>query len=172
MTTSVIPADSIDALIASLLPGWLKRAPAEHLALLRAALLRQQKAQDDLNARLDAIIPLDAFAESLLKSALATHSITQADVHLDTVKLVTLRPNPPVSPTLPATSTRIETTQTLLSAALHNFHENETQPGWFVTGSHLRKASGQLLPLSAELFVDLCRGWISGGIISATSNRS
>ncbi|WP_426808898.1 NEL-type E3 ubiquitin ligase domain-containing protein [Pseudomonas sp. WOUb67] len=157
MTPSVIPADSIDALIARQLPGWLKRTSVEHLTLLRAASLRQQRAQDQLDARLQAITPLDAFAEALLKSALSAHSITQTDLRLAQLKLVTLRPNPPISPTLPSPSTRIESTQSLLSAALHNFHEHETRPGWFVTGSQLVSASGKRLPLNAEGFVQLCR---------------
>ncbi|MCE7761714.1 hypothetical protein GQL56_03570 [Pseudomonas putida] len=157
MTTSEIPADSIDALIARQLPDWLKRASTEHLALLRTASLRQQRAQDQLNARLQAINPLDDFAESLLRSVLATHSITQVDLRLAQVSLVTLRPNPSISPTLPSPSTRIESRQSLLSAALHNFHEDETQPGWFVTGSQLVSAGGTRLPLSAEAFVHLCR---------------
>ncbi|WP_043202055.1 NEL-type E3 ubiquitin ligase domain-containing protein [Pseudomonas putida] len=157
MTTSVIPADSIDALIARQLPGWLKGASTEHMTLLRAASLRQQRAQDQLSDRLQAILPLDEFAESLLKSALAAHSITQTDLRLAQVNLVTLRPNPPISPTLPSPSTRVESTQSLLSAALHNFHEIETQPGWFATGSKLVNASGKRLPVSAEVFVHLCR---------------
>lgn len=157
MATSVIPADSIDALIASRLPGWLKGASAEHLALLRVALLRQQKAQDALNARLQAISPLETFAESLLASALAEHSITQLDLRLAQVTLVTRRLNPPIAPSLPLYWSQIVSTQVLLSAALHNFHENETQPGWFATGSQLVDASGQVLPLSVKAFVELCR---------------
>ncbi|MFV3288604.1 NEL-type E3 ubiquitin ligase domain-containing protein [Pseudomonas sp. NY11955] len=157
MTTSVIPADSIDALIARLLPGWLKGASAEHLALLRAALLRQQNAQDDLNSRLQAISPLETFAESLLASALAKHSITQVDLRLAQVTMVTRRLSPPVTPSLPLQWTQRVSSQTLVSAALHNFHENETQPGWFATGSQLTDASGRLLPMSVEVFVDLCR---------------
>lgn len=50
MTPSVIPADSIDALIARQLPGWLKRASAQELTELRAAALRQQRAQDQVDA--------------------------------------------------------------------------------------------------------------------------
>jgi len=157
MTPSVIPADSIDALIASHLPGWIKRARVEHLTLLRAASLRQQRAQEQLHARLQALKPLDEFAEALLKSALAARSITQVDLRLARVRWVTLRANPPISPALPTSSTRIESTQSLLSAALHNFHENETRPGWFATGSQLVNASGKRLPLSVEVFAQLCR---------------
>ncbi|WEK29205.1 MAG: NEL-type E3 ubiquitin ligase domain-containing protein [Candidatus Pseudomonas phytovorans] len=157
MTTSQIPADSIDALIARQLPDWFKHASIEHLTLLRAASLRQQRAQDQLNARLQAIVPLDDFAESLLKSALAAHSNSQIDPRLAKVKLVTLRPNPPISAALSPFSARIESTQSLLSAALHNFHVNETEPGWFAPGSQLLNAGGKRLPLSAEVFVSLCR---------------
>jgi hypothetical protein len=157
MTTSPIPVDSIDALIARQLPNWLKRGSAEHLTLLRAASLRQQQAQDQLDARLKGITPLDDFAESLLKSALEPHSVTQVDLRQAQVRLVTLQPNPSISAALPSTSTRVVSTQALLSAALHNFHIKEMQPGWFVAGSQLVDASGQLLPISAEAFVGLCR---------------
>ncbi|WP_267273821.1 NEL-type E3 ubiquitin ligase domain-containing protein [Pseudomonas putida] len=157
MTRSVIPADSIDALIARQLPGWLKRASAQELTRLRAAALRQQQAQDQVDAWLGAITPLDEFADSLLKRALEAHSIRQVDLHQAQLRLVTLQPKPSISPALPSTSTRIVSTQTLLSAALHNFHEKEMQPGWFAAGSQLVTASGHLLPLSAQAFVRLCR---------------
>ncbi|EKT4529251.1 hypothetical protein QEM33_001817 [Pseudomonas putida] len=157
MTPSVIPADSIDALIARQLPGWLKRASAQELTGLRAAALRQQRAQDQVDAWLGAITPLDEFAESLLKRALEAHSIRQVELRQAQLRLVTLQPKPSISPALPSTSTRIVSTQTLLSAALHNFHEKEMQPGWFAAGSQLVTASGHLLPLSAQAFVRLCR---------------
>lgn len=157
MTPSVIPADSIDALIARQLPGWLKRASAQELTGLRAAALRQQRAQDHVDAWLGAITPLDEFAESLLKRAPEAHSIRQVDLRQAQLRLVTLQPKPSISPALPSTSTRIVSTQTLLSAALHNFHEKEMQPGWFAAGSQLVTASGHLLPLSAQAFVRLCR---------------
>ncbi|MCE5976792.1 NEL domain-containing protein [Pseudomonas sp. JR33AA] len=59
MTPSVIPADSIDALIARQLPGWLKRASAQELTGLGAAALRQQRAQGQVDAWLGAITPLE-----------------------------------------------------------------------------------------------------------------
>jgi len=157
MTDSPIAKDSIDALIARQLPSWLTGAAPELLAQLRICATRQQQAQAQLKTLLDAVTPLDSFAEPLLRQALANTGLAEVNPRSAQLKIKYLRLKPPISPSLPLHYESTEQRRTLLAAALHNFHQRETTSAGFAPGSGLLDANGQPLAMAPERLAELCR---------------
>lgn len=157
MTDSPIAPDSIDALIARQLPRWLTGATPELLAQLRTCVARQQQAQAQLKRALGAVTPLDRFAEPLLSQALADAGLVEVDLRTAQLNVVYFRPNPPIAASLPPSFTRTEQRQTLLAAALQNFHQRETAAEGFARGSCLLDAHEQPLAMSPVRFAEICR---------------
>lgn len=148
------PDDSIDTLIARQLPAWLTSATPEQQARLRAALLAQEKAQACLRRRLQAIEPLEAFAERLLIERLYQLVGKRLDVRRSQLRRVALLPEPhPIPGRQPLRYHRLESRQSLLSAALHNFAAREQ----FSAHSDVLDATGSPLPLSPAEFARVCR---------------
>jgi len=67
----LIPADSIDALIARNLPAWMTLTTEDHLLALRRALMREQAIDHQVGQLWSAIPSLDTFARQLLEQTLA-----------------------------------------------------------------------------------------------------
>lgn len=148
------PDDSIDTLIARQLPAWLTGATAEQQARLRAALLAQEQAQARLRRRLQAIEPLEAFAERLLTERLHQLVGKRLDVRRSQLRRVALLPEPhPIPGRKPLRYHRLESLQPLLSAALHNFAADEQ----FSSHSDVLDATGSPLALSPAEFARVCR---------------
>jgi len=148
--------DTNDALIARRLPAWLGAAQPEHLRKLHLALRRQQESTDQVQRVLARIPALDQFAAPLLEQALADAGIAHADVlrlQLRTVQRLDL---PTAAPRLPAPTYTYTSHQSLLAAALHNFHASDEQamPGREVT---LLDAQGEPLALDFQAFARCCR---------------
>ncbi|MFJ4432121.1 NEL-type E3 ubiquitin ligase domain-containing protein [Pseudomonas sp. NPDC089395] len=148
--------DSIDALIARRLPTWLTSAQPEHLRKLHQVLRHQQESADQVQRVFARLPALDQFAAPLLEQALADLGIADADVRrmqLHTEQLLDL---PTAAPRLPAPTLMFTSRQSLLAAALHNFHASDGQdmPGRQAT---LQDAQGQPLPLDFQAFARSCR---------------
>lgn len=148
--------ESIDSLIASRLPAWLTGASLDRLRALQAAMTRQAKANEALKPILDAIPSLDAFAEPLIDAALRRRAIARPDVRYSTVKIRQRIVTPSISAALPAPTFTHVSRQTLLAAALHNYHVTETKPAPGRTGQ-LIDATGKHLGMGFEAFAGLCR---------------
>ncbi len=145
MPTNVeLPPDSIDALIARRLPGWLVAGHPERIHRLHRALQGQELANHRLHRVLAAIPSLDAFAEPLLRAQLQAAGVQLDDVRRSTVNIRAKHGSQAIS------------TQSLLAACLHNYHLRETRPApgrdaW------LQDPHGKRLPLGFEAFAGRCR---------------
>lgn len=154
--------NTTDTLIARQLPAWLANAPQDRMRALCQALHRQEKASRALAQVLDRIPTLDAFAEPLLVSALSQAGLGDPQPRHCWVNIRETSIAPAAAPNLPMPSSVHTSRHSLLAAALHNYHVQETQP------SSLRKAAlmdseGRVLPLAFEAFAGLCRDLDLGG---------
>lgn len=148
--------ESIDTLIASRLPAWLTGASLDRLRALQAAMNRQTKANEGLKPVLDAIPSLEAFAEPLIDAALRRQGIARPDVRHSTVRIRQRIIMPSASQALPPPTFIHVSRQTLLAAALHNYHVTETRPRLGGTGQ-LTDVTGRHLGMGFEAFAGLCR---------------
>ncbi|WP_192938623.1 NEL-type E3 ubiquitin ligase domain-containing protein [Pseudomonas putida] len=169
MPEAIFAPDSIDTLIASRLPAWLVRSQPERIRALHQALHRQQVASHSLAARLSSIPDLAAYAAPLLMRALSEAGVANADVQASHVTVNHTQIVPSPAATLPVQRVVSTSTQSLLAAALHNFHLSETQPSLLRQG-RLENAQGQRLSLSLEQFAALCRRLDLGGGYQALLN--
>lgn len=167
MQDTSFPVDSVDAFIATRLPHWLRddQNDPRRVTRLRAlgnALIRQEKAVARMRVLLDAIPPLDAFAEQLLSGWLGQLGINDVDVRHSHVHIW----RRPVLPNfglfysfrqfVPAS------TQSVLAAALHNYHVGETRPSILRRGQ-LHDSSGRNIGMGFEVFAGRCRELDIGG---------
>ncbi|MDH1654914.1 NEL-type E3 ubiquitin ligase domain-containing protein [Pseudomonas mosselii] len=148
--------DSIDSLIASRLPAWLVRASPERIRAFHLALRRQQAASQSLGEVLRDIPELQAYAVPLLSRALSEVGVSAADVNASIVTVYHGSLQPSQFSSLPLQRALFTSIQSLLSAALHNYHDDETRPSSFRQG-HLHDSKGKPLALSLEQFAALCR---------------
>ncbi|MDD2048597.1 NEL-type E3 ubiquitin ligase domain-containing protein [Pseudomonas putida] len=162
MTAKLIPADSVDALIARCLPGWLSSATSDQLHALHRALGKQQASEQQVQELLSTIPALDDFAAPLLRAALhRSHRLT-TNVRTSRVRVVEKVFPPPVIASAPVTPYTRTSSQRLLAAALHNFTDEETRPRAF-TQVTLLDASRKPLSIAFEDFARLCRQLDLGG---------
>jgi len=162
LITDALSSGSVDSLIAQRLPAWFTKAPTQQRRAFCEALSAEQQSTQRLRHLLGQIPPLDEFAAGLLESALLKAGLLEPDVRRMTVVIrqsVTLASaaSKLYTPRLPYFSR-----QSLLAAALHNYHEEEARPSIF-RQAHLEDAQGRRLPLDFERFVVLCRNLDVGG---------
>lgn len=155
-------SDSIDSLIARRLPAWLAAADIDHIQALHKALRAQQECADQLR-RIFADLPaIDVFAAALLEKRLHDAGLPNVDVRHMQVLITQTIELPSAAPRLYVPTYTYRFGQSLLHAALHNFHEEETY------ASHLRQVRlmderGGELALSFEAFARACRQLDLGG---------
>ena len=162
MPAEITPVDSIDVLIARLLPAWLVKAQGEHVRALHVAMREQQAIAERVRAYFKRLPNLDDFAQALLEPALREAGLQKADVRETYVLIRQELALPTAAPNLPAPRRVFRSRQTLLAAALHNFHEEELQSSIF-RRAHLENAHGTRLSLTFEAFVRCCRRLDIGG---------
>lgn len=162
MTEVAITPDSIDAFIASRLPAWLTQADESRLAAFNRALRAQQQSAHQLAPLFNAIPSLEAFAAPLLEKALEQAGAGKLDVRRCQVGISRDIELPVASPHLKAPWYIHHSTQSLLAAALHNFHESETRPSIF-RRAELTDEAGRPLAFGFEAFTTLCRKLDLGG---------
>ncbi|PVZ43698.1 NEL-type E3 ubiquitin ligase domain-containing protein [Pseudomonas sp. CC120222-01a] len=171
MANTPIAEHSIDALIASRLPGWLKQAPVARLHELNHCLQLQQDVQHQLQALFRGLTPLDSFAEALLAPALAERLKRPVAVRQAMFDLRWLQRYPVARPEIPISVRIHHFRNSLLAAALHNFSYSETLPLGLAEGTRVLDEQGQPLPLSAQAFAELCRTLDVGGQYQAYLKR-
>lgn len=162
MANIPIPHDSIDAFIANHLPAWMHGASADRLTALRRALQREQDSAADVARLLEGLPALDAFATRLLEPALQAAGAGGVAVRHSRVHIARDVELPTAAPNLPAPRHTFHSSQSLLGAALHNYHEDESRPSIF-RRAHLADALGNRLPLGFEAFTRLVRQLDIGG---------
>lgn len=162
MPTRHTPDDSIDWLIAERLPGWLRVARPDQVRALQRALARQEQVNQQLGELLAAIPRLDVFAERLLLAALREARVADTDVRNSTVTITEQVYYPSVAEKLYRPKGTRVTRQSLLAAALHNYHVSETRPSAGRKGV-LTDAHGTVLGLGIEAFAGRCRALDVGG---------
>lgn len=162
MSAISIPSDSVDAFIAGQLSGWLRSADVDLLLTLHRALRHQQAAAEGVRNMLAQTPSLEAFATPLLESALRESGLADADVRNMQVYIEDDVPLPSAAPRLHTPWRTLHSVQPLLTAALHNFHEDETLPS-IHRRAHLQNADGSKLPLAFEAFASCCRTLDIGG---------
>ncbi|MBC3413651.1 hypothetical protein HU720_20380 [Pseudomonas sp. SWRI51] len=151
-----IPVDSIDALIADRLPRWLAHPNQDRLSALHSA-MRAQQAHGVVVSQLFADLPtLDDYATPKLVQALSDAGLDALDVRACQVRIARIVELPTAAPNLPPPRHTFHSRQSLLGAALHNFHREETRPSVLRRG-RLVDVNGQLLGLGFEVFAGLCR---------------
>ncbi|KNX79777.1 hypothetical protein DA83_14525, partial [Pseudomonas sp. 250J] len=162
MSLHEIAPDSIDALIAKRLPAWLQTAAVDRLQGLHRALKAQQKSAEKMRELLAPVPALDTFAEPLLRQALLTQLKLDTNVRASSVKIVQEAYHPVPLNSAPKLWYRRTTNRELLSAALHNYTEDQTTPG-VLTVATLLGADKKQLNVSFTQFAKLCRRLDLGG---------
>ncbi|TFF41607.1 NEL-type E3 ubiquitin ligase domain-containing protein [Pseudomonas sp. RIT623] len=149
--------DSIDRLIGDRLPAWLKNASEDRLKALQLAMTQQQRLQDQLQVHYGSVTPLDVFAEILLVNALQDLTGKVHDVRKGRLFRVWHKINAPVGPSLPLPRERVQASQSLLQAALHNFAASEESEEHWLAESRLHDGQGETLPVRPGAYAALCR---------------
>ncbi|MDC0690620.1 NEL-type E3 ubiquitin ligase domain-containing protein [Mitsuaria sp. RG] len=162
MSFHEIAPDSIDALIAKRLPAWLQTAAVDRLQALHRALKAQQKSAEKMRELLAPVSALDAFAEPLLRQALHQQFKLDVDVRNSTVKIVQEIYHPVPLNSAPKLWDRRTSSRELLTAALHNYTEDETTPGELTVATVL-DADKKRLNIGFTQFAKLCRSLDLGG---------
>ncbi|MFZ5938121.1 NEL-type E3 ubiquitin ligase domain-containing protein [Pseudomonas sp. HS6-2] len=157
-----IPSTSVDHLIARQLPEWVTNAKSDDLAAYHQALRSQQDAADSLKRLLGHIPDIVAFAIPLLSDALFAEGLGHVDPQFAHVVVTEEFPLPSAAEKLYQPKISYSTRQTLLSAALHNFEAHEAEP-WLLRKAHLVGQKGELLAMTFEQYVRLCRTLDIGG---------
>ncbi|MDR6711697.1 hypothetical protein J2W83_001291 [Pseudomonas hunanensis] len=163
MANPLIPVGSVDALIASRLPGWLTSASAEHVRKLHASLRQQQAAQTPVQRLLGNLIPLQIFAAQLLQPALAERGLADLDVYKGRLRLRSHVRIPSYVAAVPEGVVVHEFEHSLLAAALHNFEDSETQTLATLEGALVLDAQGHPAGITYKGFTRLCRRLDIGG---------
>lgn len=153
---------SIPALIASRLPAHWQHASIDRLHALRRALQSQETAVGRLQAILEQMPPLDQFAKPLVEALAQRAGLGQIDSRATWVRVEQRILLPTAAPVLKPPSYIHISKQTLLAAALHNYHVAETRPDMLRKGQ-LQDAAGKRLALGFERFAGLCRALNVGG---------
>ncbi|BBH47753.1 NEL-type E3 ubiquitin ligase domain-containing protein [Pseudomonas sp. KU43P] len=156
------PSDSVDALIARQLPAWLTSAQPEHLRKLHRALSQQQECAEQLKRIFARLPALDQFAMPLLDQALRDIGVEVPDVRRMQVRITQELALSTAAPRLPVPTQTFRSRQSLLAAALHNFHADDTQP-MLRRQAILVDAQGQPLSLDFQSFARCCRQLDLGG---------
>lgn len=156
------PPASVDALIARQLPAWVRKATRETVRQLHQALKQEQRAAEQVRQLLARIPRLDAFAAPLLEEALHKHFNQRVDARSALLCTVVNREFPSIFPLPPVVLAVSTSSLPLLSAALHNFAEEELQARPRVR-RRLERASGAPLSVSFVQFAKLCRALDLGG---------
>ena len=162
MTSVDFPPDSVDTLIARQLPDWLTHAPADRRSTFLKALRKQEQTTRNLDEVLHKIPSLEAFARQLLTAGLQQAGVSNEQAWRWQVFQQESEFQPSVQPGIRKAYPVSWSTRNLLTAALHNYHVNETK------ADSLRKAyfldgNGRRLPLKFEVFAKLCRQLDVGG---------
>lgn len=162
MADNAHPHVSVDAFVANALPAWLTCADPDLLSAFHRALDLEQSSCEAVKARLKMLPGLETFARPLLQQALRASGL--GEVNVDTARVVVddKVAMPSAAPRLQTPMRAISSNETLLVAALHNFHESETFPGLH-RRARLQEANGTVLPLAFEAFARLCRQLDLGG---------
>lgn len=161
MPDSAPSDDSIDTLFAQQMPSWLRREDGhlhsiDRLLAFHKALLRQERAVAALRPVLAQIPSIEAFAEPLLREKLVQLGEAAPDVRHSQV-CIWRRPVMPSFALILSTRQFVpSSTQSLLVAALHNFHLVETRPSDTRKG-YLRTRSGKRMALGFHAFAGRCR---------------
>lgn len=159
---NALPHLSVDACVAKALPAWLTSADPDLLSTFHRALDLEQLSSEAVRARLKTLPGLETFARPLLQEALRARGLGEVNVDTAQVVLHDKVAIPSAAPRLQTPMRALYSKESLLVAALHNFHESETFPGLH-RRAHLQEANGTVLPLSFEAFARLCRQLDLGG---------
>ncbi len=162
MPTQFTSEDSIDHWIARQLPSWLASADVDQVRALHQALRREQRMAAQVGAHFKGLPSLDTFAAALLEQALRTIGVSLPDVRKMTVWIDQVIELPSVSPVLPPNRMTQRSRRSLLSAALHNFSEEDLLPSKR-RDAWLLGVDGKRLALSFEAFARCCRQLDLGG---------
>lgn len=162
MKAHFIPADSVDRLIADRLPRWLVNADVDQIRALHQAMRREQQLAVQVASHFGPLPSIEAFAAPLLVQALRQVGLPDADVRAMGVQIEQTIELPAVSPKLLVNRHTYRSRQSLLAAALHNFHAEELIPD-LLRQAWLIGADDKRLPLSFEAFVRCCRTLDLGG---------
>lgn len=162
MSVIAIPSDSVDAFIARQLAPWLRTANVDLLLTFHRALRLEQDAAEHVKNRLASIPSLEAFASPLLERAMRAKGLANVDVRSMQVCIEDDVPMPSAAPRLHTPWRTLRSAQSLLTAALHNFHESETTPSLH-RRAYLQDSHGVRLPLEFEVFARCCRDLDIGG---------
>ena len=139
------------------LPAWYTHAPQSQRQALKVTQALNHQSLQALQVVLNRIGTVESFAVPLLEQALLKEFGIACDVKNNIISITTLNPY----------TDEIERTdsQTLLQAALHNFEENQAEPGGIPRGSYLwnykSTRSSDPLPRTIAIeptaFASLCR---------------
>ncbi|WP_317615738.1 dermonecrotic toxin domain-containing protein, partial [Pseudomonas putida] len=162
MSVIAIPSDSVDAFIARQLAPWLRTSNVDLLLTFHRALRFEQDAAERVKNRLASIPSLEAFASPLLEQAMRAKGLANVDVRSMQVCIEDDVPMPSAAPHLHTPWRTLHSAQSLLTAALHNFHESETTPSLH-RRAYLQDGHGVRLPLAFEVFARCCRDLDIGG---------
>ncbi|WP_430303290.1 dermonecrotic toxin domain-containing protein, partial [Pseudomonas sp. DC418] len=162
MSAIPIPSDSVDAFIARQLAPWLRTADVDLLLTFHRALHAEQAAAETVKNKLASLPSLEAFASAVLEQALRTRGLVDVDVRSMQVCIEQDVPMPSAAPRLYTPWRTLRSVQPLLTAAMHNFHEDETSPS-LRRRAHLQDAKGSRLPMTFEAFARCCRALDIGG---------
>ncbi|QVM92500.1 hypothetical protein JYG34_05570 [Pseudomonas entomophila] len=152
----LFPASSVDQLVERRLPAWLTAAQLEDLQGYQQALKAQQACAEQMRHLLERIPTLEAFAVPRLEKALLDQGEGEIEPRQAFVELSEEFPLPSAAERLYRPTVTYRSRHSLLAAALHNFHAQETQP-WLKRQAHLVGPKGARLGLSFERFAALCR---------------
>ncbi|MGE8321517.1 MAG: NEL-type E3 ubiquitin ligase domain-containing protein, partial [Pseudomonas sp.] len=151
-------------------PEWLTRARAEHLQGYQDAVQAQQASVERLRHLLDGIPSIEAYAAPLLGKALSEVGLHQLDPRHAYVVIKEEFKFPSAAEKFYKPSVTYHSRHSLLAAAMHNFHEQETRP-WSLRQAHLEGPQGVRLPLQFERFASLCRSLDIGAGYQALLNK-
>lgn len=155
-------ADSIDTLIVRQLPAWLATAGIDQLLVLHRVLREQQQTAARVRRFFAGFPSLDTFAEPLLAHALHEAGLPAANVRRMQVAITQKVELPSAAPRIHVPTHTYRTRQSLLAAALHNFHEDEAKSS-VSRQAQLLDGQGRRLALGFEVFVHCCRQLDIGG---------
>lgn len=154
--TPLIPSDSVDALIAKGLPGWMSESSEDALRRLHRAIRLEQALNHRIEECWRGIPALDEFAQALLERALSKLLNVKVDARHSVLRVARKKLLPTAGPRLSTPITARVERYNLLTAALHNFHEDECVPSIWREGRVIDQ-HGKVLKLSFERFAYLCR---------------
>lgn len=145
-------------------PSGYAKATSAQRAQIKPLMEAVCKSQNQLDKTLSSLQSAEVFGQKLLDAELAKLGVVLP------VNDVSLRLYVPVGNTLTGVTGHKVQTFSLLQAALHNFEEPETQPGYFPSPSGFitppddyGRYEAYQTPLTVERFIALCRTLDIGG---------